>query len=274
MHQPLWRDATTIQFGVDRRAEVAVTERWHEQLLEQLWRGIRSNAFDVVVHTLGAPADEAQAFLEALRPALRLPESDERPVTVRAVHPSDAGAEFWARDALRDLGLRVTDAEHARSVTVGLVRGSCVAQTFANDLSSDRAHLPIAFDRGGVTIGPLVIPGLTPCLTCRDVNETARDPAWPLVHAQLAGAAAGAVSAVRVVAATTMAARLMRQSPPGGVSVRLSADGRMRRSRFGFAASCACRESVLTSPRETETVAAAYSRAPAPTRSTACAQPA
>lgn len=34
-------------------------------------------------------------------------------------------------------------------------------------------------------VGPLVIPGLTSCLSCADLHRTDRDPAWPALAAQL-----------------------------------------------------------------------------------------
>ena len=44
--------------------------------------------------------------------------------------------------------------------------------------------------RGGEAIGvvgPLVIPGRSACLRCLDLARTDRDPAWPLILAQMAG---------------------------------------------------------------------------------------
>jgi hypothetical protein len=36
-------------------------------------------------------------------------------------------------------------------------------------------------------VGPLVIPGWSACLRCMDLSRAERDPAWPLISAQLAG---------------------------------------------------------------------------------------
>jgi hypothetical protein len=36
-------------------------------------------------------------------------------------------------------------------------------------------------------IGPLVVPGRTSCLHCADLHRSDRDPAWPVLSAQLAG---------------------------------------------------------------------------------------
>jgi hypothetical protein len=50
-------------------------------------------------------------------------------------------------------------------------------------------HLAAAADEAIGIVGPLVIPGRTACLRCMDLTRTDRDPAWPLILAQLAGRA-------------------------------------------------------------------------------------
>jgi bacteriocin biosynthesis cyclodehydratase domain-containing protein len=55
-----------------------------------------------------------------------------------------------------------------------------------------RCHVPhlvaSASEAIGI-VGPLVIPGRTACLRCLDLARTDRDPAWPLILAQLSGRA-------------------------------------------------------------------------------------
>lgn len=48
-------------------------------------------------------------------------------------------------------------------------------------------HLAVSADEAIGVVGPLVIPGRTACLRCLDLARTDRDPAWPLILAQLAG---------------------------------------------------------------------------------------
>lgn len=279
VHQPLWRDAETIQFGVDRRVDVRLTEHWHEPLLVELQRGIRPAAFDVIAHGLGAPRDAARAFLQGLRPIMHTVPMVSPAVSVEALHPDDLGLVLWAQDALNDLGFTTSDAAATRSqrradVAVVLVRGAAPARSFADYLARDRAHLPVALDRGGATVGPLVIPGDTPCLSCRDAHETSRDPAWPLLHAQLIGRTARRISGARVVAATGVAGQLLRAGRPGGLVMRLNADGSRRRWRIGFDERCRCREPWPRSLRETAMVPVHRARVRATTRSKASALPA
>ena len=50
-------------------------------------------------------------------------------------------------------------------------------------------HLAVSADEAIGIVGPLVIPGRTACLRCLDLTRTDRDPAWPLILAQLTGRA-------------------------------------------------------------------------------------
>ncbi len=46
-------------------------------------------------------------------------------------------------------------------------------------------HLATSAEEAIGVVGPLVIPGRTACLRCLDLHRTDRDPAWPLILAQL-----------------------------------------------------------------------------------------
>ena len=60
-------------------------------------------------------------------------------------------------------------------------------------------------------LGPLVMPGRSACLRCMDLARTERDPAWPLILAQLAGQAADP-PACDAVLATAVAAHAAAQA--------------------------------------------------------------
>jgi bacteriocin biosynthesis cyclodehydratase domain-containing protein len=47
------------------------------------------------------------------------------------------------------------------------------------------AHLAVRVRDGTGLVGPLVIPGVTSCLSCADLHRSDRDAAWPAVAAQL-----------------------------------------------------------------------------------------
>ena len=52
--------------------------------------------------------------------------------------------------------------------------------------ASGLPHLAVGVRETTAIIGPLVRPGTTSCLRCANLQRTDRDPAWPLVAAQLA----------------------------------------------------------------------------------------
>lgn len=273
-HQPLWRDDETLQFGVDRRAEVALREPWSEPLLAELRRGIREESFDVVAHRLGAPRASAREFLAALGPVLHLAPLLPPPVYVQAQDPSDGAGALWLTELLREAGFPISDAHRPETVALRVVRGTAVSAQFAADLTADRAHLPIAFDAGGAVIGPLVVPGHTPCLACRDAQETAADAAWPRLQAQLIGRAGGAISSVRAAHAVPLVAELLREKTPGFRYVRLSADGTRAWHPVAFHEECRCRGLWSRSPRGSATAPDPRGPRSATTTPRECALPA
>jgi bacteriocin biosynthesis cyclodehydratase domain-containing protein len=57
----------------------------------------------------------------------------------------------------------------------------------ADQLRRDRVpHLAVSAGEAIGTVGPLVRPGGTACMRCLDLARADRDPAWPLILAQLA----------------------------------------------------------------------------------------
>jgi bacteriocin biosynthesis cyclodehydratase domain-containing protein len=54
-------------------------------------------------------------------------------------------------------------------------------------LAARTAHLPVRLRDGAGVVGPLVLPGRTACLRCLELHRRAREPAWPVVAAQLVG---------------------------------------------------------------------------------------
>lgn len=73
------------------------------------------------------------------------------------------------------------------------------------DLHATRMpHLPVRVRDHTGLIGPLVIPGITSCLTCGDLHRTDRDAAWPAVAAQLRGTV-GSADRATVLATAALA---------------------------------------------------------------------
>jgi hypothetical protein len=62
-------------------------------------------------------------------------------------------------------------------------------------------HLAAAASEAIGVVGPLVLPGRTACLRCLDLARAERDPAWPLILAQLSGGGADPPACDTVLAA-------------------------------------------------------------------------
>jgi hypothetical protein len=66
-------------------------------------------------------------------------------------------------------------------------------------------HLAVSASEAIGVVGPLVLPGKSACLRCLDLTRAEHDPAWPLILAQLNGAAADPAACDTVLAAMVAA---------------------------------------------------------------------
>jgi hypothetical protein len=73
-------------------------------------------------------------------------------------------------------------------------------------------HLAASASEAIGVVGPLVLPGRSACLRCLDLARAERDPAWPLILAQLAGRATADPLACDTVLATMVAAQAAAQA--------------------------------------------------------------
>lgn len=90
----------------------------------------------------------------------------------------------------------------AADVCVIVANGSPDVQLTHDLMAADQPHLPIVSDEQGVTVGPLIVPGDGPCLTCIAIERTEADPDWPFVALQCSSARQPLVgAAVRALAA-------------------------------------------------------------------------
>ena len=73
-------------------------------------------------------------------------------------------------------------------------------------------HLAASASEAIGVVGPLVLPGSSACLRCLDLARTERDPAWPLILAQLASQPVADPRACDTVLATMVAAQAAAQA--------------------------------------------------------------
>lgn len=77
----------------------------------------------------------------------------------------------------------------ARGSPVVLVPAACEPDRPLTDALrlAGVTHLIVRREGGRGIVGPLVLPGRSPCVRCDDLHRRDRDPAWPRIVAQLAG---------------------------------------------------------------------------------------
>ncbi len=109
-------------------------------------------------------------------------------------------------------------------------------------------HLLVTAFEGWGSVGPLVIPGVTPCLDCLDLTRRDRDPAWPMVSARLGGFPVGEIACDTVlstlVAAEAVGHALAFTDGRGSIvrngTLEISPGGRRRRRSWERHPQCRC----------------------------------
>jgi hypothetical protein len=155
---------------------------------------------DCADHTVAGPgAQRASGATRAERPA----RAERPPLAERPPRASEAG--------------QITQGTVSKALTGAKGRPPDLAvlaeypgQELAASLMRERvSHLAVRASEAIGIVGPLVEPGRSACLRCIDLAKTERDPAWPLILAQLAGARhrpQGQPQACDTVLAATVAA--------------------------------------------------------------------
>lgn len=102
--------------------------------------------------------------------------------------------------------------DHPRKVPDLVILTDIPRRDVADALTRDKIpHLAAAAGEAIGVVGPLVLPGQSACLRCLDLARAERDPAWPLILAQLTGPGADP-PACDAVLATTVAAQAAAQA--------------------------------------------------------------
>lgn len=279
-YPPLWRDASTLQFGLDAVAIVEHIEPWQERLVRELEHGLPPAALDAMGTALGGATGEADAFVGRIRRALAQPRASRRLAVVLQV--SDATPRDVADGvalALASSGIEcsteawsgVLSPSPDATPVIMLAQHVVEPRRAALVVGRDIPHLPVVFGGASVEIGPFVRPGETACLACVAAHRIDADPAWPQLAAQLIGRPAPAVREALVWEAGLAAARLVsdagrhpvRQSSPS-VTIHAATGARTTRNHRPHAA-CRCRSlaGIATAPDRAvpeSTTARAYAR--------------
>lgn len=275
-HPPLWRTASSIRLGAEPTTQIDDVTPWQEQLLDALADGIPDAMLLPLGSAYGAGATEVQEFIDRIGDALS--PQPRQPMAVRVELPGDLGATD--RDALlaalRDSELDVESATawSADDVEPGAPVIAVAAHLVdprrtARLMAADITHVPLLLAGDRVTVGPVVVPGRTACLTCLHSRRAQADPDWPLIAAQLLARQTSSTARALIVEAGLLAARLLHagaESPSRSVEVS-GATGRRAWHLHRPHPRCLCRSLAGTANAD-----APASRSSAPTTSTGSAR--
>jgi hypothetical protein len=253
---PLWRSATTLQFGADAVAIVDDPAPWQQRLVGELARGIPDDALELVAAAVGAPDNAAREFVRRIRRALATEPQSLASVVVHIPTDFPAALAEAVVGSLNSSGFEVAlhpwcdapaeDVPRTAPI-VALAEHLVHPRRAALLMAGDVPHLPVVFTSTGAEIGPYVRPGSTACLACIAAHRRDADPAWPLIVSQLIGRPLPSLDAALASEAGIVAARLLtegerrerRQSTP---SLTLRAGSLHRTSRAHRPhAECRCR---------------------------------
>ena len=115
-----------------------------------------------------------------------------------------------AARAIRRTAPEARTDDDARRPDLAVLTGRHGPELAAGLLADGVPHLAAAAGEAIGIVGPLVLPGRSACLHCLDLARAGRDPAWPLVLAQLIGRQPG-TPACDCVLATSVAAQASAQ---------------------------------------------------------------
>jgi bacteriocin biosynthesis cyclodehydratase domain-containing protein len=177
-------------------------------------------------------------------------------------------------EALRPSAARVCQTSHSNALgsTLGfdlvvLADYLVTDPRFIRELhQASIPHLTVRVRDGTGMVGPLVVPGVTSCLTCADLHRSDRDAAWPAVAAQLRDMVGSADRPVLLATAALALGQLHRiiagvrgsaerpAAPPATLDATLEIDlenNAIRTRRWTRHPRCECTDwSALPPPRQ------------------------
>jgi bacteriocin biosynthesis cyclodehydratase domain-containing protein len=278
----LLRPDGVVQIGWDPRRAVLVRPPAGVTAagLAEMLRSVHSPTDAAELHKAarrhGLAEKEADEILAALIAAgVALPHSGNRATRTLSVRVHGCGplSELLV-DALRCSAARVCQTSHANAVgsTTGfdlvvLADYLVTDPRFIRELHhASIPHLPVRVRDGTGMVGPLVVPGITSCLTCADLHRSDHDSAWPAVAAQLRDMVGNADRPVLLATAALALGQLYRiiagvrgsaekpEAPPATLDATLEVDlnsNTIRTRRWTRHPRCECTDwSDLRSPRQ------------------------
>ena len=218
----VWRNTDTLQLGIDAPPVVMHgLSNAQERMIAALVAGVSRSGLDMIGRAAGALDGDVETLLETVTPALCESRVDESPaITVSGTGPTATRLV----DVLRQSGARLVDDGAETGLAVIVAHYVIEPEQYGYWLRRDIPHLPVVYGDALVRIGPIVEPGIGPCLYCLDRHRTDADPAWPTIASQLWGRSSPAESALVASEVAAVAARLVLGRRGSGSSESIDLD--------------------------------------------------
>lgn len=188
----LWQTPDSLQVGLDL-PHTTVTDIPDNAapLIHALSEGLSEGGLRVLGKQLGVSDIDSQKLIDQFRPALE-PSTPQplrrlglvghsRAVSTMATVLGGTGCDITAVSDIHEFERHPADgllliADYTPHPDWVAVLGS-----------SDTVHTPVVFSDLSIRVGPRVIPGQTPCLTCWNHYQRGVQPHWLNLHSQLWG---------------------------------------------------------------------------------------
>jgi len=235
----LWRSPSSVQFGSDEPAVVlSEVSEGEDRLIAALAAGVSESGFSMLAESLEVSPARSQALLDVLAPVLA--RETESPSRVAAV----LGDSLLARSVAGLLSASEALGAVEDAALVVLVADWVVTPAdHLHWLNRDVPHLPVVSSERAVTVGPLVEPGVGPCLYCVHLARVDEDPAWTAIATQLLGREGRELGSLEIAEVAAFVARRVLDRLAGdgeiGMSWRLSGGG-VSAKRSGRHPDCRC----------------------------------
>lgn len=193
----VWRTPSSVQLGI--ATPVAVLENVSaamEGMLAALSSGITRSGLELIAREAGADNEAVDTLLDAVGPALtsqRGPQEAAPPVVLLVGRGPlvDGLAAVLSTEGVAIIISPDASSEAATTIECDLAV-VCSHFVLAPELHGtwlrrDIPHLSVVFSDSVVEVGPLVEPGVGPCLYCLERHRTDADEAWPAIATQLWG---------------------------------------------------------------------------------------
>jgi hypothetical protein len=252
-HLPVvWTSATSIQVGIDPpRARVEDIPDNATPLLHALSQGTPASGLAMLARVHKVSSDWVEHLVASLEPALATA-PPVAPLRLEVWSTSEAITGLSALARLSGVEVSVPEAitDHTAPTadTVVLVADYLVHPRWADRLLRENVrHCPVVFSDQTITVGPVVTPGETPCLTCLELQRREDMVGWLEVSSQLWGKHSPLHTPYNVSVAWAL---LLLTLAPGGVSgvtpgvsraVFREDEGGVSWQSVDFHPDCACR---------------------------------